>query len=377
MNKTSRRGFLTEAGIAGLSAPFLILASARGQAQDTKSTSEDLQVRKLHNELADKGWIVFSAKTERGDYDLFVSRPNGSGLRNITRTPGFNEVDPHLFPDGKRILYRRVGTLQPKVDYRLPAYGVLVIANADGSDPRTLGGEGDYPHPAVSPDCKQLACLYKKEGKIRIFDIETLKMVKELPRQGIFQQLGWSPDGKEFCGVANVGGVDWNVVTDDITSGKLAILSRVTACTPSWFPDSSGCIFSHRNPGLASDDGGATAKKTGQDPGASWTMIMMGDKEGKDRKLVVAEQYKHLYFAALSPDMKYVIYSRMATELPDVGGPLAVVRLADTPIIDGSWVVLENEYKQYLKNVKRGPILHLDLPGARYANYPNWTFSKL
>src|SRR5215472_13244298 len=272
-----------------------ILPAERGAATEVK----DPGTKKLYNEVADKGWIIFSAKSEKGDYDLFVSRPNGSGLRNITRTPEYNELGARFLPDGKRIIYRRVGALKPKVDYRELIYGVLVIANADGSNPRTIGGEGDYPWATLSPDMKQLACLYKKEGKIRIFDFQTLKMVKEMSRQGIFWQLDWSPDGKEFCGTANVEGQEWNIVTYGLESGKVTLISRVLDCTPDWFPDSRGCIFSHRNPGMASDDGGATARKVGEpNPDSySWTMIMMADRAGKDRKLVVAEQYKHLYFA--------------------------------------------------------------------------------
>jgi len=354
-----------------LATTVLILANVPGEARDAKSAIKDPQVRKLYDELADKGWIVFSAKSEKGDYDLFVSRPNGSGLRNITRTREFNELGARFLPDGKRILYRRVNALNPKVDYREHIAGVLVIANADGSNPRTLGGEGDYPWATLSPDCKQMACLYRKEGKIRIFDFATLKMIKEMPRQGIFEQLGWSPDGKEFCGTANLLGQEWNIVTYGIESGKLTLISRLLDCTPDWFPDSRGCIYSHRNPSLASDDGGAAAQKIGQSgTNYSWTMLMMADREGKDRKLVVAEQYKHLYFAALSPDSKYVIYSRLDKD-GNLAGPMAIVRLADTPIVGASWLAVE---QQYAKNARRGPILHLELPPAFH---PGWTYAKL
>lgn len=122
-----------------LSTMVSILANRPGTAGDAKPAIKDPQVRKLSAELADKGWIVFSAKSEKGDYDLFVSRPNGTSLRNITRTPDFNELGARFLPDGKRIIYRRVSTLKPNVDYRELTYGVLVIANADGSNPRTLG----------------------------------------------------------------------------------------------------------------------------------------------------------------------------------------------------------------------------------------------
>jgi Tol biopolymer transport system component len=348
----------------------LVLAGLSGGARAEKRAVKDPEVRILYNELAKKGWIVYSAKTEKGDCDLFISRPNGADVRNLTQTPGANELGARFFPDGKRMLFRRVRALEPKVDYRELTYGVLVIADADGSNPRTLGGEGDYPWATVSPDGKQIACLYKKEGKIRIFDLATLKMVKEMARQGIFWQLGWSPDGREFCGTANMAGQEWNIVTYGVESEKLTLISRVLNCTPDWFPDSRGCIYSHRNTSLASDDGAAAAKKIGKEPNYSWTMIMMADREGKDRKLVVAEQYRHLYYACLSPDNKYVIYCRLERD-GSLTGPMAIIRLADAPIIDGSWQAVE---KQYAKNAKRGPVLYLD---PRTGFDPHWTYAEI
>jgi len=363
--------FRKEAYVAVLLAITLLpLGNLYGGAGPEKPEMKDPEVRKLYNELSDKGWIIFSAKTDKGDYDLFVSRPNGTGLRNITRTPDVNELGVRLTPDGKRIIYRRVGTLKPAVDYRELTYGVLVVANADGSNPRAIGGDRDYPWATLSPDGKQMACLYRKEGKIRIFDLETLKLLKEMPRKGIFWQLGWSPDGKEFCGTANVQGLDWNVVAYGIETGKLTVISRFANCTPDWFPDSRGCIYSHRDTSLASDDGGAAAKRVGNDVNYSWTMLMMADREGKNQRLVVAEQYKHLYFATLSPDCQYVIYSRLDKD-GALAGPMAVARLADTPIIDGSWLALQ---AQVGNHAKRGPILHLDLPPAFH---PYWTNVKL
>jgi hypothetical protein len=72
----------------------------------------------------------------------------------------------------------------------------------------------------------------------------------------------------------------------------------------------------------------------------------------------------------VSPDNKYVIYSRLEKD-GSLAGSMAVVRLADTPIIDGSWLAVEEQYAQH---AKRGPILHLDLPPGFY---PHWTDAKL
>lgn len=371
--KTAFGGFRAHVFVATLLAmTALTLMTLSGEAGEETRTVKDPQVKRLYNELADKGWIVYSARNDQGYYNLFISRPNGTGVRNITRTPTSHELGARLFDVGKRIFFRRLTKLREEQDYNnVLREGVLVIANSDGSSPRTLGGEGDYPWATVSPDGKQMACLYRKEGKIRIFDLDTLKVIREMPRQGIFQHLGWSPGGSEFCGTANVEGRDWNIATCPLEGGKRTIISVSSdCCTPDWFPDARRLIFSHRHPGLPSDDGGATAKRIGEDPKASWTMITMADRAGKENKLVVAEQYRHLYFACVSPDNKYVIYSRLVKD-GSLAGPMAVLRLADAPLLDGPWTAAQ---EQYAKNAKRGPILHLDLPDAFH---PGWTYARL
>ena len=174
-----------------------------------QSPGADAGANDLAREVASRGWILFSTKTGQGDYDLFLSRPDGSARRNLTQTPDANEFGGRFSPDGKRMLYRRQSQGSPRVAATELNHdvwgtkGALVIANADGSDPQPQGDEGAYPWASWSPDGKQIACLYKREGQIRIFDLATKRLVRELPRQGIFQQLFWSPDGKRLCGTAN------------------------------------------------------------------------------------------------------------------------------------------------------------------------------
>src|SRR6266480_1777416 len=71
-------------------------------------TAADPKAGQLAEEVGSKGWIVFSAKTDKGDWDLFVMRPDGSHRRNLTNTPGYNEIGGRFSPDGRRILYRRI-----------------------------------------------------------------------------------------------------------------------------------------------------------------------------------------------------------------------------------------------------------------------------
>jgi WD40 repeat protein len=319
-------------------------------------TSADPAVEKLSQEVANQGWLLFSAKTPQGDYDLFLSRPDGSSLRNLTSTPEFSEYGGRFSPDGKQMLYRRQKKGQAINHDLWGAVGVLVLAKADGSDPQPQGGEGDLPWASWSPDGRQLACLYKREGKIRILDLQSKQTVKEMPRQGIFQQLFWSPDGKRLCGTANINGQDWNVVSIDIETGKSTLLSRNLNCTPDWFQhDPQRVIYSNRTPGLGSDYG--------------WTMLMQANADGKNRTLIYGERGHHIYYGCTSPDDKYAIFSFPESD----GGTdahMAIVRLADTPI------VVPADYQQLRSlypSAKDGPVFRLSLAGFE----PHWTFADV
>src|SRR5260370_39856955 len=99
----------------------------------------------LATEVHNKGWILFSAQTEKGDWDLFVMRPDGSQRRNITNTPNANEIGGRYSPDGKRILFRRIPQGVVIKHDKWGALGQLTFANSDGSGAAQYGGDGEFP----------------------------------------------------------------------------------------------------------------------------------------------------------------------------------------------------------------------------------------
>src|ERR1019366_2957403 len=236
-SQTLMRSFIS---LRCISACVALLASCAMPVL-AQSPRADAGANVLAGEVASRGWILFSTKTGQGDYDLFLSRPDGSSRRNLTQTPDANEFGGRFSPDGKRMLYRRqargpANGADTGINHDLwGTKGALVVAKADGSDPQRQGDEGAYPWASWSPDSKQIACLYKREGQIRIFDLATKARVKELPSRGVFQQLFWSPDGKRLCGTANFNGQDWNVVSIDLATGRETLLTRSLNCTPDWF----------------------------------------------------------------------------------------------------------------------------------------------
>jgi len=333
-----------------------------GQDQAGVSLGEarrDAPAARLAEEVRRYGWLVFSARSERGDWDLFVCRPDGSDRRNLTRTPESNEAAAQFSRDGRRFLFRRLPVGEPIDGNHYGAQGELMLAGSDGSTPTVLGQGGEYPWASWSPDGKQVACLSVKG--ISIVDVATRQVVRKLPRQGLFQQLTWSPDGRWLSGVSNSFGASWSVALIEIATGKAHAVSGADCCTPDWFPDSRRLVFSNRPAGQSENHGNG------------WTQLWMADADGRNRRLVYGEDGRHIYGGQVSPDGKYVVFTENVQEIGDprhAGAPMGLLRLADAPIIGGESRELRKAAVQnnfFIETVARlpGPIRNLarELPG--------------
>ncbi len=318
------------------------------EAQDAPRRGRDQAVEALTGEVHDKGWVVYSAPSKKGDWDLFICRPDGSNVRNVTNTPDFNEAYPLFSRDGSRLLYRRLprnGTISGN-DHGIQ--GQLTVSRSDGTKPEAFGEVGEYPWASSSPDGKQIACLGIKG--ITIVDLVSKKVVRTLPRQGFFQQMTWSPDGSSLSGVANNFGTGWSIACMDIASGKTRAVSKVDCCTPDWSPDGKRLIFSKRP--------------------AQWTQLWIAEADGRDPHLLYAEDGRHVYGGQISPDGKYALFTGNMNEDGDPGhggAPMALMRLADAPLYGGDVAKLRLEYP----NAKTGPVLTLPTGWE-----PCWTASE-
>ncbi len=318
--------------------------------------ADDASIAALRNEVKNKGWIVFPARSEKGDWDLFLMRPDGSQRRNITNTPDANEAYPLFSRDGTRLLYRRLARGETISGNDHGQQGVPIVANSDGTDAKVLGGESELPWASWSPDGKEFACLDVKG--IHFVDVASGKVTRFLKRNGFFQQLTWSPDGEWLSGVSNSFGTSWSVARMNVTTGEVNPVSAIDNCTPDWFPDSRRMIFSNRH---ASD---LALGKQG------WTQLWMADADGKNPQLVYAEDGRHIYGGHVSPDGKYVLFTGNVQEDGDPGhdgAPMELMRLADAPIIGGD----SAELRKLHPDAKAGPVLTLPAGWE-----PCWTFSE-
>ncbi|MEY4485188.1 MAG: hypothetical protein RL693_2640 [Verrucomicrobiota bacterium] len=318
---------------------------------ETLLAEADPEVNRLSREVAGKGWIAFSARTELGDWDIWICRPDGTDKRNLTHTPGFNEGYPLFSREGTQLLYRQLPKSEAFDGNRHGEQGVLVLANSDGSGSKIM--EGEWPWASWSPDGKELACLSLRGISIR--EVASGKERLLVKRQGFFQQLTWSPAGSWFSGVSNAFGTGWSVGKINVTTGETRAVSAVDCCTPDWFPDGKKIIFSKRMSGPALHQG------------YGWTQLWMAREDGTDARLVYAEEGRHIYGGHVSPDGNYVLFTGNAEEDGDpsrAGAPMSLMRVSDAPIIAGLDKAADAK-------AKSGPVLKLP-----HGWEPCWTFSE-
>ena len=196
---------------------WLIAILSVGQTNaETPSIKEDISVRFLSEEVHTKGWIVFSAATGTGDWDIFLMRPDGSNRRRITDTRNYNEAGARFSSDGTRLLYYRLPVTE-KIDNNTYGTYEMILADSNGANPIVYGNR--FKWASWGPGDRQVACLDIKG--IQIIDLTSRQVVRELPRKGMVQQLVWSPDGKWFVGTANGLGIAWTIGRINIDTGQI------------------------------------------------------------------------------------------------------------------------------------------------------------
>jgi Tol biopolymer transport system component len=297
---------------------------------------------------------VFSSDNEsdRADWDLFLMRPDGSDRRRITDTSDYNEAGARFSRDGQRLLYYRMPRTEA-VDNNTYGTCELVLAAADGGRAEVWGQ--DYPWASWGPDGTQLACLVP-DG-IRIHDVATRKVVRQLPRHGIVEQLVWSPDGQAFVGTANGLGPYWCIGALDAGTGEIRLVSESNRynCTADWCPDAVQVVYAR---GIAPETDGRAE-------------LWSATKDGTSQRMLYADAGFHVYGACPSPDGKYLLFTRSVADLGQVansGTTMSVIRWSDAPLVDAAAAELHKSYPQ----AKSGPRLDLG-PGWE----PHWTAGRM
>ena len=178
---------------------------------------------------SDGHYIVFNVETA-GVFNIWRMDIDGGNRKQLTE----NGFSPSLSPDGRWVIYTA-------------GVSGLWKLSIDGGEPVQLT---DYLSilPAVSPDAKSIACLYREQTsssyRIAILPFEGGRPTKllDLPPgfntaqlvPGIPQALHWMPDSRSLAYIATRGGVS-NIWSMPIDGGAPKQLTNFTTDQIAWF----------------------------------------------------------------------------------------------------------------------------------------------
>ncbi len=174
-----------EKGGGASSGPLTALDGAKKAEYLAKESPKQKKLRQELAALKDQ-WVVFNYNP-KGNMDIYIMRPDGSELRNLTQSKE-SESYPHLSPDGKKVLFQRSvkdSSLLKKLpfDKRYPLdwkrgvrkgkpFSLIWVMDLDKGDCKPVA-QGSMPHWA--PDGKHITySVYKhpRQHRAAILDLE-------------------------------------------------------------------------------------------------------------------------------------------------------------------------------------------------------------
>jgi WD40 repeat protein len=193
------------------------------------------------------GRIAF-VSTYSGEADILSANLDGTGVAQVTETPGAADTSPAWSPDGSRVAF--VSDRSGRAS--------LWVANADGSEPQQLtdglpsSADAD---PAWSPDGSRIAFASSRPSgdTWAIWVVGLDGTGPERLTEGSGTEPSWSPDGRRiaYAGPAMFG--DSAILALDLATRSVTSLTwgEHPDSSPAWSPDGSRVAFARAYPDAA------------------------------------------------------------------------------------------------------------------------------
>jgi hypothetical protein len=102
-----------------------------------------------------------------------------------------------------------------------------------------------------------------------------------------------------------------------------------------------------------------------------WAQLWVANGDGQEKRLLYAEEGRHIYGGCVSPDSNYILFTRSEEDLGKVDNSrtkMAIIRWKDTPMVGGHSESLHKKYP----GARSGPLLDLS-----WGWEPHWTYSDV
>lgn len=175
-----------------------------------------------------------------GMWEIYVVNSDGTGLRNLTNTPGSSEQHPAWSPDGKRIVFSR---LDPTPSPEQDLYDLHILDIASGDVVQLTSGPRSEIDAEWSPDGHSIAFVDTSQGSPSALTVirpdgSGRRMVQDT-QEG--RHPSWSPDGSKIL----FGSLTQAWVVNEDGSGLQSLTPEgdPTIAHPGWSPDGSWITF--------------------------------------------------------------------------------------------------------------------------------------
>lgn len=287
------------------------------------------------------------------NWDIFLMNADGSGQRNLTKTPDVHELYPQASPDGRRICFLADVSTDGKtirsVDYM----------NADGSGRKRAAEK--VREPCWAPDGTKIAFCKQEFSKFNVTDyvskglfIYDLKTgaTKQHPNEKIHHLYvtNWSADGQWFVSTVHGGMGFGHAILALKADGDRVVDLKAGGCRPCLSDDGKKITWSRDDHTICVAD----LNLSSQAPAIS------------NVKVIDHRKKAHLYHPDFSPDGKYVTYSVGPGGRVLKSGPGTHTQVAEMIGVRGKWNL-------YLRRANgQGPTIRLTDDASLSNKEPEW-----